>query len=80
MRRPPRGEAAKRHRPHTGPGLGFIARQFAKAVNGYLAAVQRAREAQQLARAYEMLASRLVPTWAHFAVLPFSEPAIACFE
>src|SRR5712691_8402268 len=49
-------------------------------MQGFLAAVNRARDRQQLALAYEMLVTRLLPVWGRFAVLPFTEPAILRFE
>ena len=47
---------------------------------GFLAAVNRARDQKDLAKAYEMLVLRLLPVWSRFAVLPFTELAILRFE
>jgi tRNA(fMet)-specific endonuclease VapC len=44
-------------------------------MQGFLAAVQRARGAAELARAHAMLVHRLLPVWGRFAVLPFAEQA-----
>jgi tRNA(fMet)-specific endonuclease VapC len=49
-------------------------------VQGWQAALGRARNRQQVARAYEMLAARLLPVWNRFPVLSFPEPAILRFE
>ncbi len=49
-------------------------------LQGFLAAVNRARNPKELANAHEMLASRLLPVWGRFAVLPFTEPAVQRFE
>lgn len=49
-------------------------------MQGFLAAVNRARDRQKLALSHDMLVARLLPVWSRFAVLPFSEPAILRFE
>lgn len=49
-------------------------------MQGFLAALKRARTAQQLARAYDMLVAQLLPVWGRFSVASFSEPAILRFE
>src|SRR4051812_37991633 len=49
-------------------------------MQGFLAALARGHTHQQTAQAYALLTSHLLPAWAHFAVLPFSEPAILRFE
>jgi tRNA(fMet)-specific endonuclease VapC len=49
-------------------------------MQGFLAAVNRARDQQELALAHEMLVNRLLPTWSRFSVLPFTKPAIVRFE
>jgi tRNA(fMet)-specific endonuclease VapC len=49
-------------------------------MQGFLAALARARNHQQVARAHEMLVTRLLPVWMRFAVLPLTEPAIQRFE
>jgi tRNA(fMet)-specific endonuclease VapC len=49
-------------------------------MQGFLAAVTRARDRKQTAAAYEMLVSRLLPVWLRFAVRSFSEAAIGRFE
>ena len=45
-----------------------------------LAAVNRARNSQQLARVHDQLVTRLLPVWSWFSALPFTEPAILRFE
>ncbi len=47
---------------------------------GFLAAVKRARDRLELARAYDMLVARLLPIWTRFPVTTFTEPAILRFE
>ena len=47
---------------------------------GFLAAVNRARDPAKLARAHDLLVTRLLPAWSRFSVLPFAEPAILRFE
>ncbi len=47
---------------------------------GFLAALGRARNHQQIAQAHDMLATRLLPVWSRFRVLPFLEPVILRFE
>ena len=47
---------------------------------GVLAAINRARNSQQLAHVHDQLATRLLPAWNWFLVLPFTEPAILRFE
>ncbi len=47
---------------------------------GFLAAVKRARDHIELARAYDMLVLRLLPIWLRFPVVSFSEAAILRFE
>jgi tRNA(fMet)-specific endonuclease VapC len=49
-------------------------------MRGFLAAVNRARNSQQLARVHSELATRLLPVWSRFPVLPFTQPAMLCFE
>jgi tRNA(fMet)-specific endonuclease VapC len=49
-------------------------------LQGFQAAVSRARNPQQLARAYDLLVTRLLPVWCRFTVVPFTEPAILRFE
>jgi tRNA(fMet)-specific endonuclease VapC len=49
-------------------------------MQGFLAAVNRARDQKEGAKTYEMLVSRLLPVWSRFPVLPFTEPAILRFE
>jgi tRNA(fMet)-specific endonuclease VapC len=49
-------------------------------MQGFLAALARARDRQQIALVYQMLVTRLLPVWTRFPVLPFSEPAILRFE
>ena len=47
---------------------------------GWQAALNRARQHQQLALAYDRLTVRLLPVWCRFHVLSFAEPAILRFE
>jgi tRNA(fMet)-specific endonuclease VapC len=47
---------------------------------GFLAAVTRARDRKQIASAYDMLVTRLLPVWCRFPVLSFAEAAILRFE
>jgi tRNA(fMet)-specific endonuclease VapC len=49
-------------------------------MEGFLAAVKRARDRKQTAAAYDMLVTRLLPVWLRLAVLSFSEAAIVRFE
>jgi tRNA(fMet)-specific endonuclease VapC len=49
-------------------------------IQGWQAALSRARNRQQVALTYEMLVTRLLPVWCRFRVLTFTEPAILRFE
>jgi tRNA(fMet)-specific endonuclease VapC len=49
-------------------------------MQGFLAAANRSRNSQQLARVHDQLVTRLLPVWSWFSVLPFTEPAILRFE
>jgi len=49
-------------------------------MRGFEALLSRARNHQQIARAFDMLVTRLLPTWKQFLVLSFPEPAIKRFE
>src|SRR5437879_4258912 len=49
-------------------------------MQGFQAALTLARNHQQIARAYEMLVTRLLPAWTRFLVLSFTEPAILRFD
>src|SRR5947208_732888 len=49
-------------------------------MQGFQAALSRARTHQHIALAHDMLATRLLPAWSHFPVLPFTEAAILRFE
>jgi tRNA(fMet)-specific endonuclease VapC len=49
-------------------------------LQGWQAALTRARNRQQIALAYERLVTRLLPVWCRFLVLSFSEPAILRFD
>jgi tRNA(fMet)-specific endonuclease VapC len=49
-------------------------------MQGFLASLTRARNRQQVALAYDMLVSRLLPVWERFVVLSFSETSILRFE
>lgn len=45
-------------------------------VQGWLAALGRARGPQQLESYHSLVASRLAPTWARFTILPLTQAAI----
>src|SRR5260221_8075574 len=47
---------------------------------GFQKILARARNHQQIAYAYSMLVSRLLPVWSRFQVRSFPEPAILRFE
>jgi len=49
-------------------------------MQGFLAALTRARNPQQIAQAHDMLVARLLPVWTRFQVLAFPEPVILRFE
>lgn len=49
-------------------------------MQGFLASLTRARNRQQVALAYDMLVTRLLPVWCRFRVLSFPETAILRFE
>jgi tRNA(fMet)-specific endonuclease VapC len=49
-------------------------------MQGWQAALAGARNHQQIARAYLMLVTRLLPVWTRFPVLSFTKPAILRFE
>jgi tRNA(fMet)-specific endonuclease VapC len=49
-------------------------------MQGFLASLTRARNRQQVALAYDMLVSRLLPVWERFVVLSFSETSILRFD
>jgi len=49
-------------------------------MQGFLARLTRARNRQQIAIAYDMLVTRLLPVWGRFVVLSFPESAILRFE
>jgi tRNA(fMet)-specific endonuclease VapC len=49
-------------------------------MRGWQAALARARNHQQIAHAYAMLVTRLLPVWTRFSVLSFTEPGILRFE
>lgn len=49
-------------------------------MQGFQAALLRARDRRQLASAYDMLATRLLPIWSRFPTRSFTESAIARFE
>jgi tRNA(fMet)-specific endonuclease VapC len=49
-------------------------------MQGFLASLTRARNRQQLALAYDMLVTRLLPVWGRFVVLSFPETAVLRFE
>src|SRR5207244_1881945 len=49
-------------------------------MEGFLGAVHRARNRQQIAHAYDRLVLRLLPVWTRFQVLSFPEAAILRFE
>ncbi len=49
-------------------------------MQGFQAALSRARDHRQLASAYDMLVTRLLPIWSRFPTRSFTESAIARFE
>lgn len=49
-------------------------------MQGFLAGLTRARNRQQVALAYDMLVTRLLPVWCRFRVLSYPETAILRFE
>lgn len=49
-------------------------------IQGFLASLTRARNRQQVALAYDLLVTRLLPVWCRFRVLSFPETAILRFE
>lgn len=49
-------------------------------IQGWQAALARARQRQQIALVSDMLVTRLLPVWCRFRVLSFTEPAILRFE
>jgi tRNA(fMet)-specific endonuclease VapC len=49
-------------------------------IQGWQAALARARNRQQIALVYDMLVTRLLPVWCRFRVLSFTQPAILGFE
>ena len=49
-------------------------------MQGFQAALTRARDHRQLASAYDMLVIRLLPVWSRFPTQSFTESAIARFE
>ena len=49
-------------------------------MQGFQAATNRAADHRQLASAYDMLATRLLPIWSRFPTQSFTEPAIVRFE
>ncbi len=76
------GHAAVLQRLNSHPvaDIALSAISIQEQMQGFLAALARARDHLQTARAYEMLVTRLLPVWARFAVLSFTEPAIQRFE
>ncbi len=65
---------------HPVPEVSLSAITLQEQMRGFEALLSRARGPQQIARAYEMLVTRLLPTWKRFPVLSFTEPAIQRFE
>jgi len=49
-------------------------------MHGWQTALNRARDARQLARAHELVVVRLLPAWRSFTVLAMTELAILRFE
>jgi tRNA(fMet)-specific endonuclease VapC len=70
----------RRLNSHPAADVALSAISIQEQMQGFLAALARARDHQQIARAYVMLVTRLLPVWTRFAVLPFTEPAIQRFE
>ncbi len=65
---------------HPATDLAVSAITIQEQMQGFQAALARARNHQQLAHAYDMLVTRLLPVWTQFPVLSFTEPAILRFE
>jgi tRNA(fMet)-specific endonuclease VapC len=65
---------------HSPADMALAAISIQEQMQGFLASVTRARNRQQLALAYDMLVTRLLPVWGRFVVLPFPETAILRFE
>jgi tRNA(fMet)-specific endonuclease VapC len=65
-------------RPPTDINISSISLQ--EQMQGFLAAVNRARDHDDIANAHLLLTVRLLPVWTRFAVLPFLRPAILRFE
>lgn len=60
--------------------LNLSAISLQEQMQGFLASVNRAKNRQELALAFEMLVMRLLPVWSRFAVLSFTDVAILRFE
>src|SRR5271170_1438953 len=65
---------------HSAADIAASAVTIQEQMQGFLAALGRARNPPHIARAYDLLVTRLMPVWARFAVLPFTEQAILRFE
>ena len=65
---------------HPTADISLCAISIQEQMQGFQAALTRARNHQQIASAYDMLVTRLLPVWSRFSVLSFSEPAILRFE
>lgn len=65
---------------HSLADISICAITIQEQMQGFQAALTRARSHQQIALAYDMLVTRLLPVWNLFRVLSFSESAILRFE
>ncbi|HEY7153558.1 MAG TPA: type II toxin-antitoxin system VapC family toxin [Gemmataceae bacterium] len=65
---------------HPQPDIALSVISIQEQMQGFLASLSRARNRQQLALAYDMLRTRLLPVWGRFAVISFPETAILRFE
>ena len=65
---------------HPPPDIAVSAISIQEQMQGFLASLTRARNRQQIAIAYDMLVTRLLPVWGRFVVLSFPETAILCLN
>ncbi|MHB1423946.1 MAG: type II toxin-antitoxin system VapC family toxin [Gemmataceae bacterium] len=65
---------------HPAADIALPAMSIQEQMQGFLASLTRARNRQQVALAYDMLVTRLLPVWCRFSVFAFPETAILRFE
>jgi tRNA(fMet)-specific endonuclease VapC len=65
---------------HLASDIALSAISIQEQMLGFLASLTRARNRQQVAIAYDMLVTRLLPVWCRFGVLSFPETTILRFE